>query len=67
MELDVLAGATDLLKRCAPVLITEFIKSDKSKLRAALEALGYVVFELGASFVAVQKSDKTIEHVRVNA
>jgi FkbM family methyltransferase len=66
MELDVLAGAANLLKRCNPVLIIEFVKSDKNKLRNTLEASDYGVFEFGMNFVAVHKSDKTINHVRVN-
>jgi FkbM family methyltransferase len=66
MEFDVLAGAGNLLRRCNPVLIIEFIKTDKNRLRAALEANDYGVFEFGMNFVAVHKSDKTIDHVRVN-
>jgi FkbM family methyltransferase len=66
MELDVLAGAVNLIRRCAPVLIVEFVKSDKDKLRATLEGNSYGVFEFGMNFVAVHKSDKTINHLRVN-
>ncbi len=66
MEFDVLAGAANLLKGCAPVLIVEFVKSDKAKLRGLLESLDYGVFEFGMNFVAVHKADKTIDHVRVN-
>jgi FkbM family methyltransferase len=66
MELDVITGATDLLKRCSPVLIVEFIKTDRNKLRATLEALDYAVFEFGMNFIAVHKADKTINHLRVN-
>ena len=61
-----LAGATNMIKRCTPVLIIEFVKTDKDKLRSALEAIDYGVFEFGMNFVAVHKSDKTINHVRVN-
>jgi FkbM family methyltransferase len=66
MELDVLAGAGNLIKRCLPVLIVEFVKTDKDRLRGTLEAGDYGVFEFGMNFVAVHKSDKTINHVRVN-
>lgn len=66
MELDVLTGAIDLLKRCTPVLIIEFIKTDKNKLRGLLESIDYGVFEFGMNFIAVHKSDKTINHMQVN-
>ena len=66
MELDVLAGAGNLIKRCTPVLIVEFVKTDKDKLRGTLEASDYSMFEFGMNFVAVHKSDNTINHVRVN-
>ncbi|MBV9235408.1 MAG: hypothetical protein JOZ94_06215 [Xanthobacteraceae bacterium] len=49
-----------------PVLIVEFVKTDKDKLRGLLEASDYGVFEFGMNFVAVHKSDKTINHVGVN-
>ena len=66
MELEVLAGAASLLERCAPVLMVEFIKSDKTRLRQLLESLDYTVLELGMNFIAVHKADKTIDHVRIN-
>jgi FkbM family methyltransferase len=66
MELEVLAGADKMIRRCTPVLIIEFVKTDKAKLRSALEAKDYGVFEFGMNFVAVHKSDKTINHVRIN-
>ena len=66
MELEVIAGADKMIKRSTPVLIVEFVKTDKDKLRSAIEAKDYGVFEFGMNFVAVHKSDKTINHVRVN-
>jgi hypothetical protein len=47
-------------------MIIEFVKTDKDKLRSAIEANDYGVFEFGMNFIAVHKSDKTINHVRVN-
>jgi FkbM family methyltransferase len=41
MELDVLAGAVQLIRQHRPVLIVEFLKSDKAKLRGWLDAFDY--------------------------
>jgi FkbM family methyltransferase len=63
MEFDVLAGADDLLHRCKPILIVEFIKVDKRKLAILLEAMGYTLFEFGINFIAIHRSDQTASHV----
>jgi len=66
MELDVLAGAGNLIRQHRPVIIVEFIKSDKDRLRRSLEVAGYGVFELEMNFVAIHKSDETLNHIAVN-
>jgi FkbM family methyltransferase len=63
MELEAIEGAEASLARSRPVLIVESIKTDKAKLRAALERHGYRVFEMGLNLVAVHESDKTLTHV----
>jgi FkbM family methyltransferase len=65
MELDALAGGATCFGSLHPMLIVEIIKTDKSKLRAALEKLDYAVFESGMNFVAVHKSDKCLGHIQV--
>jgi FkbM family methyltransferase len=66
MELEVLIGAVNLVRRNRPVLFVEFIKSDKNKLKSWLESFDYTVIELGMNFVAVHKTDKTLGHIKVN-
>ncbi len=67
MELDVLAGSIGLIRDHHPVLIVEFIKSDKGKLTRWLDSQGYGVFEFGLNFVAVHKTDKIIDHIKATS
>ena len=41
MELDVLAGAAETIRRCRPIMLVEWVLQDADKLSAAIEALGY--------------------------
>ena len=66
MELEAIEGAEASLTRSRPVLIVESIKTDKAKLRAVLERLGYRVFEIGLNLVAVHESDRTLTHVKAS-
>jgi FkbM family methyltransferase len=61
MELEVVEGAGASLVRCRPVLIVESIKTDKPKLGAVLEKLGYRLFEMGLNLLAIHGSDKTLD------
>ena len=66
IELEAIEGAEASLTRSRPVLIVESIKTDKAKLRAAIERLGYRVFEMGLNLLAVHESDKTLTHVKAS-
>ncbi|MGH9417592.1 MAG: FkbM family methyltransferase [Terriglobales bacterium] len=57
MELEVLEGARECIRRCRPMMIVESLKSDQTKLQAWLESAGYAVFAMGANFVAVHQTD----------
>jgi FkbM family methyltransferase len=63
MEFEALAGAGNILSRARPILIIEFVKSDKGRLRSILESFDYSVFELRMDFVAVHKSDNALSHI----
>jgi FkbM family methyltransferase len=67
MELEALAGATACIISQRPILIIEAIKTDRNKLRSLLGDLGYAVFDSGMNCVAVHKSDKSLEHIKVAA
>lgn len=63
MELDVLAGAREILRRAKPIVVVEFIKSDKTQLRSMLQTLGYRLFELRMDLLAIHQSDKALDHI----
>ena len=52
-ELDVLAGAKETITRCRPVILIEWLKTDKMLLRATLESFNYVVEERGIDYIAL--------------
>ena len=53
MEMQVLEGAMNTLRRCRPVLFLEFLKSDKAALRQRVAALDYAVYESGMNFLCI--------------
>lgn len=63
MEMDVLRGAADILARCKPVLIVEWIKSGKAALEQFLADYGYVIYAVGMNIIAVHENDKTLKHL----
>jgi FkbM family methyltransferase len=67
MELDVIAGSTHLLQKHRPVMIVEYIKSDREKLRRSLESFGYQVMISGINFVALHGCDPGLGNIKTNA
>ena len=65
MEIEAIEGGEASLTRTRPILIVESIKTDKTKLRAALERLDYRLFEMGLNLCAVHASDRTLSHIKV--
>lgn len=57
MELDVLDGATETVDRLHPIIVAEFAKAGKDKLRTWLEAAGYAVAGFGPNLLAIHESD----------
>src|SRR5262245_32585545 len=53
MEEEALKGAEATIEACRPVLIIEFIKSDREKLAENVRKRGYQVFRKGINFVCV--------------
>lgn len=65
MELEVLAGAEQLLRRCHPQLLVEIIKTDKAAVSQLLEGLGYRLYPMGINLLAIHQTDPTTDHVSV--
>jgi FkbM family methyltransferase len=64
MEMQVLLGAANSIRRCKPHLIIEIIKSNRALIADFLNALGYRAFGLGSNIVAMDCTDPLF--VRMN-
>jgi len=65
MELEVLRGARDALARHRPIMLIEFIKSDRAALEAFVAGLGYRMFFVGINMLAVHASDPTLDQIEL--
>lgn len=64
MELEALVGGAECIAAQHPILMIETIKTDKEKMRAWLEELGYLVMTSGINVLAIHKADKCLAHVK---
>ncbi|MGB8167968.1 MAG: FkbM family methyltransferase [Chthoniobacteraceae bacterium] len=64
MEMQVLEGAMNTLRRCRPVLYLEFLKNDKVALQQWVAALDYAVYENGINFLCIPAELK--DRIQVN-
>ena len=58
MELEVLNGASKILKRSRPVMLIEQIKTDTNQLEQFLKDAGYQHYLVGLNVLAVHEADK---------
>jgi FkbM family methyltransferase len=65
MELSVLKGAAETLRRCRPVLYLEYLKSDKAALHSFVTALDYLIYENGINFLCLPSELKDRIQVRL--
>lgn len=65
MELEVLAGAKQTLKRDKPMLLVEVIKTDRQQLEAVLTEQGYTLFPMGMNVLAVHQEDPGLAHFKL--
>lgn len=64
MELDVLEGAKETLKRCAPIILVETLKSDAQDIRKFLAGAGYADFyDVDPNMLAVSDRDPVRQHI----
>jgi len=66
MELDVLRGGRQLIEKYHPIMIVEFIKSDRSAIEGFFQHMGYQVFRIGINLLAVHNSDPTLQQISVS-
>jgi len=65
MEIEVLEGARGLIESQRPIIIAEYLKTDRQRLTALLSRWGYRQFTLGLNVVAVHEADRAGAHVSV--
>lgn len=53
MELEVLRGAMETIRRCRPVMYVEFVKVDQNMLRQRIGEFDYVIHPIGMNFLCI--------------
>ncbi|MFH5925952.1 FkbM family methyltransferase [Roseomonas xinghualingensis] len=66
MEIDVLEGAADTIRRCRPQMVIEVIKSDRVAIGAILSGHGYRIYPMGLNLLAIHESDPTAGHITLH-
>lgn len=64
MELEVLAGAEESIKRYHPQLLIEIIKTDQERLKKLLDDSDYETFACGINLLALHRSDPATSRLR---
>jgi FkbM family methyltransferase len=64
MEEEAISGAQRLIAQHRPMMLVEFIKSDKMRLIAMFDAYGYCIFEAGQNLVLIHRDDPSAEDFR---
>ncbi len=66
MEIEVLEGARALIELQRPVILVEYLKTDRQRLTGMLNDWGYRQFTIGLNVLAVHETDRTVAHISVN-
>ncbi len=61
MELEVLNGATQSIKRTKPILQIEIIKSNPQEIIDLLKPFGYEIFPFGINLLMIHKDDPCLK------
>jgi len=67
MEVDVLMGAKETIKRSNPIMTIEVIKTDVNKVNEFLIDNGYKTFPMGINLLAVHESDPALKNLNQTA
>ncbi|BFU59512.1 MULTISPECIES: FkbM family methyltransferase [Rodentibacter] len=63
MELSVLTGALESIKRHKPIMTIEILKSNQQEIINLLAPLNYKFFPMGINLLAVHQDDPTIQNI----
>lgn len=66
MELDALAGARELIKRCKPLLFVECFKVDRDQLKQFFDEMNYKTFVHSISLLGAHADDPTLAQIEVD-
>ncbi len=64
MELDVLEGSVNCIAKNHPILVVEWVKNEKGRLKSFLDEVRYKVFEHGMNLVAIHETDKGLREIK---
>lgn len=64
MEEEALEGARCVIAEHKPIMLIEYIKSDKDRLAGAFAAIGYRVFQAGINLVMIHADDPSADDFR---
>jgi FkbM family methyltransferase len=67
MEVDVLEGAAETIKRCRPMLFVEILKSDPEKIAAMFRAHDYKMIQAGINVFAFHSSDPVLSDLNLRS
>jgi FkbM family methyltransferase len=64
MEEEAISGAQQTITAHKPILLVEFIKSNRERLIATFRAFGYAVFQVGINLLLIHSSDPSLADFR---
>ena len=65
MEISVLHGAEATISRCRPIMLIEFVKSDRAQLEAFFRRHSYTFLYSGVNVLALHEDDPVLPGIRV--
>ena len=63
MELQVLEGAVQTLRRCSPVILIEYLKVGREELGRRLKAANYHLYDMAPNFLCIPDRPASIINV----
>ncbi len=65
MEISVLRGAEETIRRCRPIMLIEFVKSDRAQLEEFFRRHSYTFLYSGVNVLAMHEDDPVLPGVRI--
>jgi len=65
MEEEVLQGSSEIIEQFSPIMLIEFIKSNKENLEKQLKSKGYSIIFIGINLLAIHENDPCLSHLKI--